>query len=96
MRMYVESATGNAILVMKDETVATAIAVGTVHPSEARELIRRGNAYEELLTALEAARDWLYNGFEPDNQSVAYHAVKAVVEKYTVESRSQEGLRGFG
>ena len=32
---------------------------------------------EQAIKALEAARGYLYNGFEPDNQSRAYHEVCA-------------------
>lgn len=38
-------------------------------------------AAPELLAALELARDALYNGFEPDNQSAAYHKICTVIAK---------------
>jgi hypothetical protein len=41
----------------------------------------RNSAFDELLTAMKAARDALYNGFEPDNQSRAYHAADDAVKK---------------
>ena len=37
------------------------------------------DAFDDLLRAMKRARDALYNGFEPDNQSRAYHdADKAI------------------
>lgn len=42
---------------------------------------RNREEYDELLRALKRARDYLYNGFEPDNQSRAYHDVDATIKK---------------
>lgn len=39
------------------------------------------DAFDDLLRAMKAARDALYNGFEPDNQSRAYHAADEAVKK---------------
>lgn len=38
-------------------------------------------AYDDLLRALKRAREALYNGFEPDNQSRAYHDVDDAIRK---------------
>ena len=46
-----------------------------VRPEAKRLLAER----DQLLAALKAARDALYNGFEPDNQSRAWHAANNAV-----------------
>lgn len=38
-------------------------------------------AAPELLDALEAAADYLYNPFEPDNQSPIYERIRAAIAK---------------
>lgn len=49
-----------------------------------------GPSNGELVTTLEFARDALYNGFEPDNQSRAYQRVDEVLKRFaaTTESKS--------
>jgi hypothetical protein len=38
-------------------------------------------AFDDLLRAMKRAREALYNGFEPDNQSRAYHDADDAIKK---------------
>ncbi len=46
----------------------------------------------ELLIALVMAREALYNGFEPDNQSRAWHNVDAVIKRHAATSQPASGV----
>jgi hypothetical protein len=42
---------------------------------------KRCDDFDDLLRAMRRAREALYNGFEPDNQSRAYHDADEAIKK---------------
>ena len=55
---------------------------GTRCAEIAKDALSHNGPNGELLAALQDARDALYNGFEPDNQSYAWHRADAIIKRH--------------
>ncbi len=52
-------------------------------------------AFDDLLRAMKRARDALYNGFEPDNQSRAYHDADEAIKVADLARPLDSGHRSY-
>ena len=72
--------------------VSGILALSKLCREAARELERDGgpSSSDDLLAALQDARDALYNGFEPDNQCGAWHAADKILRRHGATGGKEE------